>query len=347
MTRVYLPYECWPQADVLTWEFAIAAGDVLDGRGPAHRWRPATRRTNIEHYSRWLAFMLTAEGNLDKRPAARVTKPNVRAYIEHLKGSIAPRTVVSSLVGLKVMMQAMSPDDDWRWLADICNRLHRNAVPSVDKRARMLSSNDLQQKALRYLDKLAKTDLNKRKELVGYRNGLMVALMAAHPLRRKNFAELSLGTTIRETQAGWMIDIPGAVTKNGQPIQFEVADRLTPYLKTYLECVRSRIAAPLENALWVSWDGGRMVHHMVYIAFTRITVELFGRPINPHLFRDCAATTLASHSLRGAMAAPGLLGHLSTQTTEKHYIHARQLEASRKMNEILLSLASPKGTSAT
>ncbi len=78
-----------------------------------------------------------------------------------------------------------------------------------------------------------------------------------------------------------------------------------------------------------------MADHMVYIAFTRITTELFGKPINPHLFRDCAATTLASHSLRGAMAAPGLLGHLSAKTTEKHYIHARQLEASRQINKLL------------
>jgi integrase len=203
----------------------------------------------------------------------------------------------------------------------------------------MLSSDKLQQKALRYLDKLAKTELNKRKQLVGYRNGLMVALMAAHPLRRKNFAGLLIGTTIRKIREGWIIDIPGTETKNSQPIQFELSRQLLPYLEIYLTRVRSRVADPLENALWVSWDGDRTPEHSVYIAFTRITTELFGKSINPHLFRDCAATTLASHSLKSAMAAPGLLGHLRTETTEKHYIHASQLEASRAINKLLTRIA--------
>jgi site-specific recombinase XerD len=335
MTRVYLPFDQWPRADVLAWDTAIAEGDVLDGRGPAHHWRPATRKANLEHYSRWLAFLLLTGTRLDCAPESRVSRDAVRAYVEHLKARLAPRTVVSSLVGLKVMMKAMAPEGDWQWLSAICNRLNRNAQPSVDKRSRMHSSDHLQRIALRYLDVLAKTELTKRKQLVGYRNGLMVALMAAHPLRRKNFAGLSLNTTIRSTRSGWIIDIPGGETKNRQPVQFELADRLVPYLKTYLERVRCRIATTSERAFWVSWDGDRMPEHSIYIAFTRITTELFGKSINPHLFRDCAATTLASHSLRSAMAAPGLLGHLRTETTEKHYIHASQLEASRAINKLL------------
>lgn len=99
--------------------------------------------------------------------------------------------------------------------------------------------------------------------------------------------------------------------------------------------MRPLLAKPGENALWIAWDCERLAYHSVYIAFTRITKMLFGKEINPHLLRDCAATTLASKSLDAAMAARGLLGHRKFKTTEKYYVHAQQLEASRKINAAL------------
>jgi len=338
MSRVYVPFQDWPSQDHQAWATAMDDGVILEGRGPAHHWRPATRHTNTRHYARWLSFVQPLTG-LKGHPAHRVTKANVQAYVKQLQSSIAPRTVVSSLVGLKVMMKAMAPEGNWRWLEDICNRLNRNSKPVKDKRIRILDSGEIYQTTLKYLDRLTKTGLNKRKQLVGFRNGLMVALMAARPLRRKNFADLTIGTTIRPIGDEWLIKIPGRETKNGQPLEFELPDSLIPYLETYFIRVRARIAKPTEPALWISWGGDKMAYHMVYIAFTRITKELFGKSINPHLFRDCAATTLASKSLKAVMAAPGLLGHKRLETTEKHYIHARQLEASRTMNGILAGLA--------
>lgn len=165
--------------------------------------------------------------------------------------------------------------------------------------------------------------------------------MTAHPLRRKNFADLAIGSTLLPLDKGWLIKIPGYQTKTGHAIELEVSNRLLPYIQIYLERVRKRIARPGETGFWVSWDGDKMPYHMVYISFTRITKELFGKVINPHLFRDCAATTLASRSLKAAMAAPGLLGHRRAETTHKYYIHADQLEASRSMNSLLLGLSIP------
>ena len=41
---------------------------------------------------------------------------------------------------------------------------------------------------------------------------------------------------------------------------------------------------------------------------TKLTQRLFGTPINPHLLRDCAASSLATVSADMAQAAPALLG---------------------------------------
>lgn len=338
MPKVYLPYKDWPRRDQDAWVAAIQDGDILDGRGLAFHWAAATRQTNIHHYGRWLSF-LAGKGLLDARaPASRVTPEAVNAYVTAMKVAIAPRTVVSSLVGLKVMMKAMAPDQNWRWLADVCNRLNRNAKPSKDKRSSMLSSTQIYRTAIKRLRTLSKTDLSKRTQIVGFRNCLMLALMTACPLRLKNFSCLKLGGNFTKTETGWQIKIPGAEVKNGQSMKFDVPKPLLGLVECYLERVRPRIANGSETALWVAWDGTRLEYHSTYIAFARITKELFGKVINPHLLRDCAATTMASDSYESALAARGLLGHKRFGTTEKFYIHAKQLEASRKINAALTKL---------
>lgn len=340
MAKIYLLFNDWPKRDQEAWLRAIEDGDVFDGRGPAFHWAVATRKTNIHHYARWLGY-LDARGLLDADacPADRVTLEAVRAYVEQLKATVAPRTVVSSLVGLKVMMKAMAPEQNWRWLADICNRLNRNSEPIKDKRSKMLSSGKIYHTAIKYMEKLSKTGLNKRVQIVGFRNALMLALMTATPLRLKNFWGLTIGKSFLAVDGGWLIRVSASEVKNKQHIEFDVPPPLIAHIQCYLERVRSQLAKSGERALWVAWDGERLAYHSVYIAFTRITKELFGKEINPHLLRDCAATTLASKSLDAAMAARGLLGHRKFKTTEKYYIRAQQLEASRKINAVLVAVS--------
>lgn len=111
MVKLYLPFEDWPNEDRAAWTSAIRDGDVLDGRGAAAHWRETTRRTNIHHHSRWLSFLMRQGHDIHATtPAERVTEEAVRAYVGDLRSRVAPRTVVSSLVGLKVMMKALAPD---------------------------------------------------------------------------------------------------------------------------------------------------------------------------------------------------------------------------------------------
>ncbi len=73
----------------------------------------------------------------------------------------------------------------------------------------------------------------------------------------------------------------------------------------------------------------------VYQRITRLTRRLFGTPINPHLLRDCAASSLAVVSPEVARAAAPLLGHRHFSTTERYYIQADNLAASRRLGSIL------------
>lgn len=344
-SRRLVPFDRWPNADRVAWECAITAGDILDGHGPAAHWSAATRRTNLQHYGRWLAHLLRAGTDLDAaRPAQRVTPEVVRSYIAELKTEIAPRTVVSSLVGLKVMIKALAPDHNWRWLADVCNALDRSSLPRTDKRARMRDSGEIYAAAINELQRLSATPQTRRIDRVAFRDTLMLALAVARPIRLKNLTNIRIGQHLIQVDRRWLLTIPGNEVKNGQPLEFTLPPRLTPYLNIYLGQVRPTFLAEAESdVLWLTFEGVPLDQHSVYCRFILVTTRLFGVPINPHLLRDCAATTLSTASPALAQSAAALLGHRSFATTERHYIRANQLEAGRTLNAVLSLIKNAKG----
>ena len=81
-----------------------------------------------------------------------------------------------------------------------------------------------------------------------------------------------------------------------------------------------------------------MSREAIYRCITVRTRETLGRPINPHLFRDCAATSVAIEDPRHIGIAWRLLGHRTPKTTEQYYNQARSVEASQRLQNVLLSL---------
>lgn len=67
----------------------------------------------------------------------------------------------------------------------------------------------------------------------------------------------------------------------------------------------------------------------LYDIVRKRTKTAFGHPINPHLFRDEAATYLAIHDPEHVRLSAPLLGHRQLTTTERYYQQGRSLQASR------------------
>lgn len=334
--RRSLPVAEWPDADQLAWSIAIAEGDILDGRGPASHWADITKRTNIRHYGRWLAY-LTQHGILapETAPADRITAETVRRYNAHLESIVAPRTRLSMLVGLKVMIKAMAPGRDWRWLQDVCNHVQRNAPPSRDKRSRMRPSGEIFAAAIEHMRGV---DLSTGfiRSAIAYRDALMLALAAARPLRVRNLAAIEIGRHLVCLDDRWLLAIPAEETKTQQPIEFYLPKAILPWLHRYLEEVRPMFpGAAATPHLWLGMTGGPIDREAVSSRISKLTKRLFGKSINAHLLRDCAATSLAHVSADAARAAAPLLGHRYFTTTERFYIQANNLEASRRHNAIL------------
>ncbi len=90
--------------------------------------------------------------------------------------------------------------------------------------------------------------------------------------------------------------------------------------------------------LWISTRGGPISTQAVYNNVCDLTKRLLGRPINPHLFRDCLATAMATDTPEHVHASARLLGHAGLETTESYYNQARQLTAQRRYHEALAAL---------
>jgi integrase/recombinase XerD len=83
-----------------------------------------------------------------------------------------------------------------------------------------------------------------------------------------------------------------------------------------------------------------MCQMAVYDTIVGRTETAFGRPMNPHLFRDCAATSIAIAHPEHVRIASQILGHSSTVTTERYYNQAQAIDAARRYQHFLLTLRS-------
>ena len=165
----------------------------------------------------------------------------------------------------------------------------------------------------------------------------MIALLALRPMRRGNFINLTIGGDLVRNSGGWNIILPGTVTKNHAELAFPWPEALLGSLETYLAVHRpilaklvNRWTAPVGNRLWVSSQGSPMTEMAFYDRITKLTAQAFGKSLNPHLFRDAAATTTAINDPDHVRLAAPLLGHRSFAMTERHYQQAQSLEAHRR-----------------
>ena len=90
--------------------------------------------------------------------------------------------------------------------------------------------------------------------------------------------------------------------------------------------------------LWISAHGAGMTEIGIYFRISQLTRARFGHVINPHLFRDCAATSIAVEDPEHVHIVQAILGHGGNQSGERYYIHAQTLEASRRYQQQILKL---------
>ena len=323
---------------------AVDPGNVLDGPGRAAGWSPKTLRTVIAAYGRWLAFLIL-HGWLDPNcpPTTRLNEDWLRAYIDTLSAQVQSITLRNRIRDLAEALRVMDPAANLRLLRRAARSLRAQAVPSRPKGARTVELDRLAELGCEIMAEAETTSVrNAILSATRYRMGLMIALLAYRPLRRGNFVALTLGVHVQVHVQGIMIYLSDEETKNDRPYAVPWPAKLEPNLREYLAVYRPMLLkGGKSDRLWITHMGTPMSEDGFYGEIRKVTLKWLGIAVNPHAFRDSAATSLILENPANVLYAVGILGHSTTNTTNAHYNQTPAQAAYGWYHAILESLLDP------
>jgi site-specific recombinase XerD len=330
---------------VISWQGAIETTDPFGPFSAARSWYERTLAKTAKGYGRWLGWAIQNGIDMDQHPADRVSEQNLKNYVGDLRSANSDYTVLCRLQELCNAMRVMAPDRDWSWLRRAQNSLRSRCVPVRDKASRMQSVGTLVQLGktlMRAAETSGKPPLSRA---VVYRDGLMIALLAYRPLRLSNLAMIRLDRHLIRHTVGYYLFLSASETKGKQPFETMVPDALIADFDRYLDHYRPILLTrgsrqePLDtDHLWIADTATPLDPKSIPQRIKKHTRAAFGKHIWPHLFRDCAATSIAVEDPRNARSIKTILGHSSLTTSEKHYNQARSLEASRRYQRVIVDL---------
>lgn len=329
--KLHLPFDQWPLEDRLLWERATNDSDPFSEATGA-LLADTSKHQYLFAWRRFLGFVVLEDGSaLMLRPGDRLTRERVRSFASHLAETNIPRSVAIQIDALYKAARIMLPNQDLSWLKSMKARLH-SAAPVQQAGGPAITSPQILQVGLTLMTQDASGEgcSSTLSRAVRYRDGLMIALLAFAPLRRKNLSSLEIGRHLVGDENQRYIIIPAAETKTRTPIEFAIPDLLLPYLEVYLTVVRSRLLKNVScQALWVSPRGGALRYGAIGDIVSRHTLSVLGLRLTPHDTRDAAATTWALSDPQKIGTAKDLLSHLNERTMQKHYNRAKAVEATR------------------
>ena len=273
----------WPAADRQGWQRrgprrpAAAGRWAWGGAAPGHAQAPCAS------YGRWLGF-LTRQAGSTRRGARGPRDAGTDPGLCRRAASVnAPGTVLVRLQSLAVVLGWLAPDLDWSWLRPIMlARLARPGPPVRDKDARLRGSDELVALGHRLMARgragLAPADGGRRypvevKRALRYRDGLMIALLAYHPLRLANLAGLQLGRELRHDGSRLVARARARRTSRTAGPTWcrwrgpDSAARSLPASTGGRRLAGPTAAARHRTALWLSAEGGalgaRHAHHRI------------------------------------------------------------------------------------
>jgi integrase len=359
------PIANWPTRDRASWEKGVEPGNLFESGGAGASWSDASRFKTARGYGYWLSWLATKGFcDPDLGPADRVSRERVAAYIAEITPARAPFTVLCRIRELYDALRVVAPGADWDWIAQLCRALEAQGRPVRNKIPRLRPIGELAALGEHLMDEAeSAAEWPARRRAVLFRDALIVALLAYRPVRLKNLAMMRLGHHLVKAGGSWQILFAAHETKTRVRYEATVPPALAPRLERYLDihrpvllcgkCVRdgtSKLVSEREtpihpelDAVWVSETGTQIEQEALARRIVKHTKAAFGRSVSPHLFRDCAATSIAVDNPKHIGDASLVLGHAGHRMTEKHYNHARSLQASRRLAGTLVRFARSAG----
>jgi len=320
------PIERWPAADRLAWQNACRPAVRFQRGGAAAHLKDITRNDLVRRYGYFMNFVERSEG-LDPNAdlIGYVTPERVDGYAAELEKRVGSVTLYGNIYKLRRTAQLLNPAADLRWLCDLENDLALVVQPR-SKFGRLVYSQVLAEAGLTLMTEahsvMKGTSLQRALQ---FRNGLMVAFLAFHPIRLKNFAALDLGRTFRKVENDWWIVLPAAETKEKRHDERKLDPALVPWIELYLEKYRPVLNGGHleEKLLWSSSQGGPMTYKAIEGVIKASTLATTGVDVCPHLFRTSGVTTAATSAPTVPGLGTALLHHTDPGVADQVYNRAK------------------------
>jgi integrase/recombinase XerD len=306
ISRCYrLSYAAWPEEDRRLWEEKAKEADLFSEERPLSRLPAKRRYTAKSDYSAFLGFVATQyPGRLKLAPGARVDRDLVVDWVQRLLQQYRGTTVKIMVDSLRLLLTAFCEVGDWSWLRAIANRAISIGRPKPKKER--MTSDVLYALGIRLMDTAMAEEASAvvampvRRHPTRYRDGLMIALLAECPLRRRAFANLQVGKQLVKSGGLWALAIPAEDTKTRVPLEYPISANLSARIDTYLLNFRSRwlTAESDDDFLWLSLRGRPLSGAHIAISLARRTSDAFGFVVGPHRFRHAAATFMCPSAIQ-------------------------------------------------
>lgn len=338
-----LKLEDWPPLDRELWLAARTPGDFFEDAGLAAGWRPATVANVEGHYGTFL-WWLQKVGRLDTdaRPLGRASAVNIQDFIDAYAVDHAASSTAAIVHVIADVVRVTSPDAEVPWIMRLARRMKGKAKPLKPTAQRRSPLIYLIRAGDALIERGGQTVIDDpARGALLFRDGLMIAMQIALPLRSKNLTSLRLGVSLIREQTHFRVQFRGDEMKNGQDFQGQYPESLTETIDFYVETVRSILRAgvkpPDHGSFWLGRRGEPMKGFSISQRLRKLTERHVGVPFAAHSFRHSAATDIALLDPQHVGIIKSVLGHASPLSAD-YYNLASGFEAANRYQALLADL---------
>ncbi len=272
--------------------------------------------------------MLAEAGELDPAvlPAARVTPARAKLFGKALRaGGNTNNSLHARFWEVRSALRVLQPDEDFAWLTAWLGLLPITLrdVEVFDSRALAAWGHQLMRSALAHPQPMVRQ--------TRYRNGLMIAILAARAPRLRALAALRLGRQVLQgADGGWQLSFKPQDIKTQRGVAYDVPDSLFANIDRYVAVERRELLCGRQHDwFWVNRHGDKLGIRGIEGVIRRGSGEQFGTVFGPHRFRHSLATTAAYADPSNPGLAASVLA-ISDQVNAAHYNQARKADAMRR-----------------
>ena len=190
----------WPEEDRSRWNAAFKAGDPFDDCGSAAHIADRTRQALRYHYEWFLGFLEAQYPDVVGSPGCGAARSEDHRPICRSMSQILQRNIQLLIISKSFVLRSVIHVPDQRLVMAFGDRqTHRSSGTPRPERHHLVTSERLYALGIDLMDRAvagaATLDKPSKAQAFQYRDGLIIALLALIPLRRRTLAALRIGNS--------------------------------------------------------------------------------------------------------------------------------------------------------